>query len=48
MADENIITFDVTNWITVVIMAAIGFVLLGLAMKLVKNWKSGGGATAGS
>jgi len=27
--DENIITFNVTNWITVVLMAAIGFALLG-------------------
>lgn len=32
--DENIITFNVTNWITVVIMAAIGFALFGLA----QNW----------
>ncbi len=32
--DENIITWDVTNWITVVLMAGIGFAILGFA----KNW----------
>jgi len=34
MLDENIITWNVTNWITVVLMVAIGFVLLGFA----QNW----------
>jgi predicted cobalt transporter CbtA len=29
--DENIITWNVTNWITVVLMVAIGFTLLGFA-----------------
>ena len=32
--DENIITFNVTNAITIVLMAAIGFALLGFA----QNW----------
>jgi predicted cobalt transporter CbtA len=32
--DENIITWNVTNWITVVLMVAIGFALLGFA----QNW----------
>jgi hypothetical protein len=27
--DENILTFNFTNWITIVIMAALGFALLG-------------------
>jgi hypothetical protein len=33
--DENIIAWNVTNWVTVILMAAIGFFLLGLALK----WK---------
>lgn len=33
--DERIITFNVANWVTVVLMAAIGFMALGFAQKLV-------------
>lgn len=32
--EENLITWNVANWITVILMAAIGFALLGLAKKL--------------
>ncbi len=32
--DDNIVTWDVTNWITIVIMAGIGFALFGF----VRNW----------
>ena len=32
--DENIITWNVVNWLTVVLMVAIGFALLGF----VQNW----------
>jgi len=39
--DENIITWNVTNWITVVIMAAIGFFLLGVAQKYYAKKKAG-------
>jgi len=31
--NENIITWNVANWITVVLMAAIGFALLGAGQK---------------
>jgi len=31
--NENIISWNVTNWITVVLMAGIGFFLLGLIRK---------------
>lgn len=31
--EENIITWNVANWITVVLMGAIGFFLFGLAQK---------------
>jgi hypothetical protein len=29
--NENIITWNVTNWLTVVLMVAIGFTILGFA-----------------
>jgi hypothetical protein len=32
--DENIVTWNVTNWITVVLMVGIGFAFLGFA----QNW----------
>ena len=33
--NENIITWNVTNWVTVILMAAIGFFLIGTFLK----WK---------
>ena len=33
MDNGNIISFNATNWVTVIIMAAIGFALLGVAQK---------------
>ncbi len=39
--DENIISWNVANWITVILMAAIGFALLGLAKKLYANYRNG-------
>ena len=35
MADENILTFNVTNWITIVVMAAAGFFALATIKKYV-------------
>jgi hypothetical protein len=37
--NENIIAWNVTNWITVVLMAAIGFFILGAGLK----WKQSRG-----
>lgn len=37
MADENIITWNVTNWGTVVLMAAVGLGLLALVQKYVAS-----------
>jgi hypothetical protein len=34
MADENVLKWNVTNWITVMLMAAVGFGLFGFA----QNW----------
>lgn len=33
MAEETILTWNVTNWLTVILMAAIGLTLLGLGVK---------------
>lgn len=38
--DESILTWNVTNWITVILMAAIGFALLGLGQKLYASRKA--------
>lgn len=35
--NENIITWNVTNWITVILMAAIGFFVLGVVRKAVQS-----------
>jgi hypothetical protein len=45
MAEETIITWNVTNWITVILMAAIGFVLLGFLQKVASK-KLGSDATS--
>jgi hypothetical protein len=39
--NENIITWNVTNWITVILMAAIGFFLIGVVLKW-RQSRSGG------
>jgi hypothetical protein len=39
MADDTIITWSVANWITVILMAAVGFAILGFAMKAYQNRK---------
>jgi hypothetical protein len=40
--DENIITWNIPNWITIVLMAGLGFAVLGFATKaLVKSKGSG-------
>lgn len=40
MAEETIITWNATNWITVVVMVAIGFMVLSVASQLFKNWRA--------
>ncbi len=37
MAEPTILDWNFTNWTTVVLMAAVGFGLLGLGMKLWQN-----------
>lgn len=44
MADENIITWNVTNWVTIVLMAAVGFFLLAFVQKQYAAKKAGAGA----
>lgn len=40
MADENIVTWNVTNWVTIILMAAVGFGFLGLAQKYIASKKA--------
>jgi hypothetical protein len=37
MAEETIITWNFTNWVTIVLMVALGFVALGFVAKVVKQ-----------
>ena len=37
MDNSNIIAWNATNWVTVILMAAIGFALLGLVQKYVSK-----------
>ena len=39
MSDENMLTWNVTNWITIVLMAGIGFALLGWVQNVVAKRK---------
>jgi hypothetical protein len=40
MADETIITWNATNWVTVVVMVAIGFTVLAVAAQFFHNWRA--------
>lgn len=39
--DETIITWNATNWITVVVMVALGFLILAVSAQLFHNWRNG-------
>lgn len=41
MNSDAILTWNVTNWVTVILMAAIGFFLVGLALKWKQSKSSG-------
>ncbi len=41
MADEVVITWSPTNWITIVLMCAVGFLILGTVSKFIRA-KAGG------
>lgn len=37
MADDNILSWNFANWVTVVLMAAIAYALLGVAQKYMQQ-----------
>lgn len=41
MAEETIISWTPANWITVIIMVALGFTILAFAMKIYQQRKAG-------
>lgn len=43
MADENILSWNFANWVTVVLMALIAFFLLGLIQKYMQGKVSANG-----
>lgn len=40
MAEETILTWNVTNWITVILMAAVGFAVLAVVLRVVNRQKA--------
>lgn len=44
--NETILTWNVTNWITVILMAAVGFMVLGAASQAYKNYIAKSGPNA--
>jgi hypothetical protein len=43
---ENIITWNVANWVSVVLMALVGFFLLGTVTTFIRNRRSAGQVTS--
>jgi hypothetical protein len=39
MAEESIITWNFANWLTVIIMAALGFAIVGFGVKVYQKRK---------
>lgn len=46
MAEEVIITWNVTNWVTIVVMVALGFLVLAVLAQGFHNLRGGSGGTA--
>jgi hypothetical protein len=44
MADETIISWTPANWITVLLMVALGFTILGLVAKVIQQRKGAASA----
>lgn len=40
--DRNLISWNLPNWITVLLMAAAGYALLGVVAQVIKRQPSGG------
>lgn len=40
MAEQTIITWNAANWITILIMATLGFMILGMVAQIVRNRKA--------
>lgn len=39
--ERNILSWNITNWITVVLMVSIGYVIVGAAVSLGRQWAGG-------
>lgn len=44
--ERTLIAWNLPNWITIVLMAAIGYVILGLALRVISNMRGSNPATA--
>jgi hypothetical protein len=39
--ERNIISWNITNWLTVILMVSIGYVVIGAAISLGRQWAGG-------
>ena len=46
MADENILSWNFSNWVTVVLMALIAFAILALIQKYMQQRVNGGASAS--
>jgi hypothetical protein len=44
MADETILSWNVANWVTVIIMVVLGFAVLGMVAQIVKQKRAAAAA----
>ena len=43
--EDVILSWNATNWITIVLMAAVGFLLIGALTQAYKSWQSSSGSS---
>lgn len=40
--ERNIISWNITNWLTIILMVSIGYVVIGAAVSLGRQWSGDG------
>lgn len=48
MSERTILTWNITNWLTVILMVAVGYVLIGAALSIGRQMLGGDIATDAS
>lgn len=42
--ERNILSWNITNWLTVILMVGVGYVVIGAAISLGRQWSGSGDA----